>query len=125
MEDRGMTECELLVMKVIWSSDRNLSMKEVTELVNSTYGKSWKTQTVSTFLARLVRKEFLTMERKGRVFYYQPTILEADYGKKEIEKCVNFWGAGKINSILAAFSEVRKFTKDEKEQIQSLLNDMD
>lgn len=125
MEERDMTDCEMLVMKIVWSDETPLSMKEITARVNQRYNKDWKTQTVSTFLARLVRKNYLTMERKGRVFFYHPAVTEEEYGKKEITKCVDFWGGGKVDALLAAFAKVRKFTKDEKKQIQKMLNDMD
>lgn len=125
MEEQGMTDCEVLVMKTIWESTEILSLREVTAQVNRKFNRNWKTQTVSTFLARLVRKGYLTMERKGRQFYYYPTITEDEYGKREIVKCVDFWSGGKIEALLSAFSEERKLTEDEKESIRRLLDGRD
>lgn len=125
MEGQAMTDCEVLVMKTIWESEEILSLRGITTQVNLKFSKEWKTQTVSTFLARLVRKGYLTMERKGRQFYYYPTITEGDYGKKEIVKCVDFWSGGKIEALLSAFSEERKLTEEEKENIRSLLDGRD
>lgn len=124
MEERDMTDCELMVMKTAWSSDEPLSMKEITTRVNAEYKRDWKTQTVSTFLARLVKKGFLTMERRGRVFFYHPEVSEEDYGKKEIAKCVNFWGGGRIDKLLAAYAGVRRYTEEEKQCIRELLNEL-
>ncbi|MGN0161469.1 MAG: BlaI/MecI/CopY family transcriptional regulator [Lachnospiraceae bacterium] len=125
IEEQGMTDCEVLVMKTIWESAEVLSLREVTEQVNRKFGRDWKTQTVSTFLARLVRKGYLTMERKGRQFYYYPTLTENEYGKREIVKCVDSWSGGRIEALLSAFSEERKLTEDEKESIRRLLDGRD
>lgn len=123
MEERVMTECELLVMKVIWESEQELSLRTISERVNSNYGKEWKAQTVSTFLTRLVHKGFLTMERRGRQFFYFPTISEDEYGKKEVVKCVDFWHEGRVSGLLAAFSEVRELTAEDKDEIRRLLDE--
>lgn len=122
LQEQGMTDCEVLVMKTVWESEEPLALRGVTTQVNLKYNKEWKPQTVSTFLARLVKKGFLEMERKGRQFYYYPLVSEEDYSKKEIVKCVDFWSQGKIDSLVAAFSQVRKVTKDEAERIMKLLN---
>lgn len=120
-----LTECELLVMKVIWHSDEVLSIQEITSQLNQVYKKDWKVQTVSTFLGRAVKKEYLSMKRQGRLFYYYPLMSENEYGKREIAKCVDFWGNGKVDELLASFTEVRKLTEEEKIRIRRLLDDMD
>lgn len=120
-----LTECELLVMKVIWHSNEALSIQEITARINHDYKKDWKVQTVSTFLSRTVKKEYLCMKRQGRLFYYYPLISEEEYGKREITKCVDFWGDGKVDSLVASFAEVRKLTQEEKDSIRRLLDDMD
>ena len=55
----ALTECEVLVMKVIWESADVLSIQEITSRINLKYKKDWKLQTVSTFLSRAVKKGYL------------------------------------------------------------------
>lgn len=121
MEERAITDCELLVIKVIWGNEEAMSIKDIQSRVNSQYNKEWKIQTVSTFLARLVRKNYLRMERRGRSFYYYPLVSEEEYGRMEIVKCVDLWGNGKIHALLSAFSEVRGLTDDEKQKIREIV----
>ena len=73
---RKLTECELQVMKIIWEKEREMNLQEILKEVNLKYGKDWKPQTVSTFLARLVRKGYLNMYRSGRTFLYTPIVEE-------------------------------------------------
>lgn len=120
-----LTNCEVLVMKVIWNSDEVLSIQEITNTVNRVYHKDWKVQTVSTFLSKMVKKGFLNMQREGRYFFYYPLITESEYGQKEIDKCVDLWGKGKIGSMLASFTESHKLTEEEKRQIRGLLDGLE
>ena len=85
MAEFGLTKSEEVVMKCIWNSEVELALSDVTANVNNDFGKDWKPQTVSTFLARLVRKEYLSFYRKGRYFFYQPLVKEQDY-KRDLRK---------------------------------------
>lgn len=73
------TECEQLIMKVVWDAGEELSLMEIMQRANDKYYMNWKPQTVSTFLARLVRKGYLKHHRQGRVFLYQILIPFKEY----------------------------------------------
>lgn len=120
-----LTDCELVVMKVIWDSSGALGTQDIASMVNEGYGKDWKVQTVSTFLSRMVKKGYLRMRRDGRLFYYDPLVTREEYGKREIVKCVEYWGGGKLDLFVASFAETRKLGEDEKEHIRSILNELD
>lgn len=120
-----LTNCEVLVMKVIWHSEEVLSIQEITRAVNAAYDKDWKVQTVSTFLSKMVKKGYLDMQRKGRYFFYYPLVTESEYGDQEIKKCVELWGDGKIDGLLAAFTKMHKLTEEEKQRIGGLLDGLD
>ncbi|MCM1325741.1 MAG: BlaI/MecI/CopY family transcriptional regulator [Bacteroidales bacterium] len=123
MGRQELSKCEGMVMKAIWSSEDILTMQEITVKVNTLFHKTWKTQTVSTYLARLVKKEYLSMERQGRLFYYHPLIAEEDYAQGEISKCVDMWGNAKIGALLSAFTQTKGLTEEEREYIRSILED--
>lgn len=125
MEDYTLSDSELFVMKVIWRSEESLSLQDIAERVNRVYGKNWKPQTVSVFLGRIVKKNLLVSKRQGRQFYYYPTISEEEYRKKETVKCVDILGDGKADIFFAALSQARNLTKEEKEKIRGILNEMD
>ena len=110
-----LTNCEVLVMKVIWSSAEAMSIQEILRAVNEAYGKDWKVQTVSTFLSKMVKKGYLDMRRQGRTFFYHPLVTEKEYGKREIRKCVELWGGGKISGL----------TAEERREIGGLLDELD
>lgn len=123
MGKQELSKCEGMVMKTIWSSEDILTMQEITVKVNALFHKTWKTQTVSTYLARLVKKGYLSMERQGRLFYYHPLITEEDYARTEITKCVDMWGNTTMGTLLSAFTQTKGLTEEEREYIRSILDD--
>ena len=94
-----LTKCELRVMVIIWSSKKELSMQHICAEVNRQFDTKWKTQTVSTFLARLVKKGFLSMVRKGRVFYYTPLVTKEEYIENTIPKLFKLLGIRRNDAL--------------------------
>ncbi len=105
MELIDLTDCEQLVMKTVWDAERELSLADITQRVNESYHKEWKSQTVSTFLARLVRKGYLQHHRKGRIFFYQVLVPQEDYVGEMAGRFVEFWNQGNVEGFLAVLKK--------------------
>lgn len=81
----NLTNAEMLVMGIIWDNpERMMVLSEIVEAVNDRWGKDWKPQTVSTYLAHLVQKEFLRMHRNGKIYTYEPLREKDDIMREEI-----------------------------------------
>ena len=65
------------------------------------------------------------MKRRGRSFEYYPLVTEEQYGRREIAKCVENWGDGKLGNLVASFAETKQLSAQEKAEIKELLNGMD
>lgn len=76
MQKMSGTEMEL--MEVIWESEHPVTSNEMLHTF-AQRGKEWKTQTISTFLSRLVEKRILMVTRQGRGNTYRPCISKDDY----------------------------------------------
>lgn len=105
MELQSLTNCETLVMKTVWDAERELDLADITLRVNEAYDKEWKPQTVSTFLARLVKKGYLKNYRQGRVFYYQILVPQKEYLGKLAERFLKFWKQENVDIFLAALEK--------------------
>ncbi len=126
MRAKEITECEKVVMKCVWDSPHELSMQEITEMVNTQHGKNWKTQTVSTFLARLVKKDYLKMYRKGRCFYYQPLVDKEEYKDDVLLDYVQFWNDGNMCAFVCGLFEKKDLLSElECEELKKKINELD
>lgn len=105
MELQNLTSCEEMVMKTVWDAERELDLADITQRVNETYHKGWKPQTVSTFLARLVKKGYLKHYRQGRVFYYQILVTQKNYLEEMAERFAEFWKQENVDFFLAALEK--------------------
>lgn len=114
MDTTGISACERMVMKVIWDSEEELALQEVMDRVNEENGKKWKPQTVSTFLARLVHKNFLAVYRKGRYSYYQPIVSKTDFWKATMQETAQFFAQGDMAAMACQLCDELLTAEDRK-----------
>ena len=120
----NLTDCEQLVMKTVWDAAEELSLMEIMQRVNDKYHKQWKPQTVSTFLARLVRKGYLRHYRQGRVFFYQILVSLEEYKGQLTNDYVHFWNHDNADEFLRALIQERPLRQDEIKRIRDLLDEL-
>ena len=109
MEIKALTESEKITMKCVWDLGDGTRLAHILALANEKYGKDWKSQTVSTFLARLVRKGYLENHREGRGFYYQILVPQKDYLDEMAERFAEFWKQENVDVFLAALEKRSAF----------------
>ena len=105
MDTNDISACERLVMKVIWDSTEDLALQDIMNRVNQENGKSWKPQTVSTFLARLREKGFVSFEKKGRYCFYTPIVCRQEYVKMSYSLMVTRFYCGDAKKMEADVSK--------------------
>lgn len=111
-------------MKTVWDADEELDLMDIMKRVNDKYHKTWKPQTVSTFLARLVQKGYLQNYRKGMVFYYQVMVPLEEYRQQQVSKeFINFWYSGSSTDIdmrtaLQAYNTLRDYCRAQKDRVK-------
>jgi len=125
MKLKDLTPSETIVMKCIWDSDHEMSLSEILALANEYHDKDWKSQTVSTFLTKLVQKDYLKLKRNGKIYTYEVLISEEDYRNKQANEFVSFWNNGSIGQFLSAFYGNRKVKKEELEELKNIIDDLD
>ena len=83
---KEITKCEEQILLIIYRTNESLKLAAINQAVNRKFGHEWKSQTVSTFLSRLVNKGYLLANKEGRYTHYQPTIPFEQYQKKKLEE---------------------------------------
>lgn len=119
-----LTESELQIMKCIWDANEQLALSSILKRTNERFQKNWKPQTASTFVARLVQKGFLRLDRSVRYYSYEVLIPEIEYLKKTVLDFSDFWGEGVVNTFVATLIENQKITDEEAKLLSDMLDQM-
>ena len=69
------TDSEYEIMKILWASREKLTVAHVVQALDD---HRWTASTVSTFLQRLLKKEVVGCEKKGKTNLYYPLLLALD-----------------------------------------------
>ncbi|MCI8466317.1 MAG: BlaI/MecI/CopY family transcriptional regulator [Lachnospiraceae bacterium] len=120
-----LSECETLIMKIIWDAQSDICVHDIWEAVDKRYGKEYAVQTVRTFLVELSQKGFIETYRTGRVCYAHVLKSEKDYKEMLLKDDLEFWHKGKPSMLIAALSEVVDFSKEETAEIRRIIDAMD
>jgi predicted transcriptional regulator len=122
MLENDLTNIEMLIMKCIWDTPEELALSQLVAMVNERFEKSWKPQTISTYLAHLVR-------RKGKVFLYHPEVSEESYRSSQIDELVNYWGdpgtPTEFLSALFVIGDSESESDEDLEDLRKLLDELD
>lgn len=102
---KRLSDAEEMVMSVIWDNDELMSLEEIRKKSYEKYGKDWKPQTVSTFLARLREKGFVSFEKKGRYCFYTPIVCRQEYVKMSYSLMVTRFYCGDAKKMEADVSK--------------------
>lgn len=107
-ESQKISDCEEMIMKVLWDAGEDLDLVQVTEQVRIRYGKVWKLQTVATFMTRLKNKGWINIYKIKRYSHYHPIIEIEAYREEKMLEVVDLFA---------------KFNKEDK--IEALRNLLD
>jgi BlaI family penicillinase repressor len=94
-----LSKSEKEVMSVIFTKEEEMRLKDIVDAVNQKFEHSWKPQTVSTFLARMIKKNYLTTYRKGRYTFYTPAQKHELLIENELKDLAKRWFEGETEKL--------------------------
>ena len=111
------TDSEYAVMKILWSSDSELTVADV---VSRLQGSSWSASTVSTFLQRLLKKGVIACKKKGKTNLYYPILSQSDYDMDETQSFLSKLYNGSVKNLVAALYENKKLSKEDVSDLKKM-----
>ena len=111
------TEAEYEIMKILWKSGNKMTVSEVTQ---SLTGNEWTASTVSTFLQRLLKKEVVSCDRKGKTNYYYPLLKQNEYDMSETASFLSKLYNGSVKNLVAALYENEKISKEDLSDLKKM-----
>lgn len=115
------SDAEKQIMEYIWAAGRPVTTSEIIQHLPE--GKSWKQNTVVTFLTRLMKKGILKATRMGKANYYEPCVTEQEYRNFEIKQFINDVHKGSVLGFITALCDSGDLTKEDIESIMKRLKD--
>ncbi|MBR6720469.1 MAG: BlaI/MecI/CopY family transcriptional regulator, partial [Clostridia bacterium] len=76
------TDSEYQIMKILWDANEKMTVADVSAKLD---GNDWTASTVSTFLQRLLKKEVVACDKRGKTNLYYPVLSRKDYDLSETE----------------------------------------
>lgn len=120
MEMKTLTEAEEAIMYKIWEFDAPVTSSMILEAFRETRG--WKTQTISTFLSRLVDKRYLSVKKqgmaKGAPNEYRAIISREEYGRRFAREMIEKIYGGSVKELIASFVESDSISTEEFEELK-------
>lgn len=100
----NLTDTEKEVMEFFWNRDDKFTFGEIYDYFIKEKNKTWKKQTVQTFLVHLVKKGVLTNEKKGNTYLYFLKITKEKYIQKWTKNFLDTTFDGSLKKFLCALS---------------------
>jgi len=116
------SDAESVVMDVLWRKAPQSAEEVVAALAAST---DWQEPTIKTLLNRLLKKGVVSAERAGKRYLYRPLLKRADYVHSESKTLLDRLFDGRIAPLVAHFSERRKLSKKDLEELRKLIRELD
>lgn len=115
------SESENIIMEYLWKQTEGKYFHEIMEYLAENSDKSWKKQTVNTFLLRLTGKGLLTFEdtKKGKMYF--PVISYQKFRQGEAKAFLDKFSGGSVSLFLSALSGGKKIDEKISKELRDLL----
>lgn len=114
---RTISDSEYTIMKILWKSGKKMTVSDVVKELD---GSDWSASTVSTFLQRLLKKEVISCDKKGKTNLYYPLIKQSEYNLSETENFLSKMYKGSVKNLVAALYENKKLSKKDISDLKKM-----
>lgn len=120
--DARISDAELEVMEVLWSSRHPLTATEVAERIPAERG--WTLATVKTMLSRLSAKSAIRFTEEGRRYLYTAAIARNSYVGRKSRRFVDQLFGGRLSPLVARLAEEHALDEDDVAAIEKILKEL-
>lgn len=113
-----LSAAELEIMEQIWKLGRPVTAAELSETLRA---KGWKPTTLLTFLARMVQKGALMVEKQGKQNRYSARLSGEEYRAAEAKALLTKFYSGSVKSMVAALYQDEALSAQELEELRDWL----
>lgn len=111
------TDSEYAIMRILWNADAKMTVADVVAKLD---GNDWTASTVSTFLQRLLKKNVIACDKKGKTNLYYPLLKQSEYDLSETENFLSKLYKGSVKNLVAALYENEKLSNEELSDLKKM-----
>ena len=111
------TDSEYAIMRILWKAEKQMTVAEVVKELD---GNDWTPSTVSTFLQRLLKKEVIACDKKGKTNLYYPLLKQSEYDLSETENFLSKIYKGSVKNLVAALYENKKLSNEDMSDLKKM-----
>ena len=115
-----LTEGELRIMQVLWDKQK-ATVAEVTEALKDEADLAYTT--VLTLMQILERKGYLTHEKSGRAFVYEPLVGKQDASREAVRNVIRRFFNGSPGLLVLNVLEGEKITGKELKRLRKMIDE--
>ena len=104
-------------MQILWKANKRMTVSDVVKELN---GNDWTASTVSTFLQRLLKKEVVACDKKGKTNLYYPKLERSEYDLSETESFLSKIYKGSVKNLVAALYENKKLSSEDMSELKKM-----
>ena len=119
---KRLPDSELEIMMIIWEAKEPVSSAYLMEKLEGE--KNWATTTVLNFLARLVERGFLKVEKQGRINIYTSLVSEKDYIETESRSFLERLHKSSLKSFVAALYDGNTISSKDAEELKNYIDEL-
>lgn len=120
---KKVSEAEFSVLEIMWEENRELTLSDFMECF-SKKNITWAQTTVSTYIARLVKKKMISCNKKGKLYRYLPNYTKKEYQqltiKADLKKKLNT----SLDELVLTFAG-KSITQENLENIRKFLKEIE
>lgn len=121
--EKRLPDTELEIMKIIWHNPSPISTSEVKQKIDKETDHEWTQQTLQTLINRLITKQYLSKDKRGKEYIYTPLVNEKDYVQYESEQFLKKIHGNSIVGLVKALFDSKKISQEDINELEKMLEE--
>ena len=119
----GLTNTEMQIMELLWSAKEPMTFRQIMDVAINEWKKTWKVQTLNTFLNGLQKMKLIRAEQSSTSPYnvYYPLCTKEQHIHEWTKEMVEVCYGNSFSRFVAAFIEDGELSKEDAEELKKLL----
>ncbi len=121
--EKRLPDAELEIMKVIWHNECPISTSEVKRIINEESNANRTQQTIQTLINRLIAKEYIAKDKRGKEYIYTPLVAEKDYVEFESERFLRKMHGNSVTNLMRALFDSKKISDEDISELEKMFKE--